>query len=725
MKLRTKFLLSMAVVTTLLTAAAMVIVQRSVDVHARQEIMASFDNSTNSLREYQDRRETTAHFSADLLAETPALKAMMTTQDPATVQDASTYLWSNAGASLMALYGSSGKLLAVHNSGTPLSRTVVEAGAPARSGANWWLIGNRLYQIVIRPIESGSSSESNRLGTLVLGNEIDSQVVQQMARIADDDIAFRFHGRSVATSLSREKQNALDASGFSGAIGNPAHELMLRNERFLVDVVEPETASDGPEIIILKSYDQATVFMHQMNRLIMTVGAIVILLGAAVVFLISHTFTQPLCELVEGVRALGTGDFSYPLRTQGKDEVAELTSSFDGMRLSLQQSQERLVTSARLEAVGQLAGGVAHDFNNLITVIKGYAELLTLQIKSDDPLMKYADQISKAGDRASSLTRQLLAFSRKQTVEPQAVDLNLVVGNLQKMLRVLVGERYEIAFVQGPKLGRILADPGQIEQVVLNLVVNARDAMPDGGRIEIRTDNMEVDQAIAAKQGAPLGHCVRLSVIDRGCGMDEATQTKIFQPFFTTKDVGKGTGLGLSIVYSAVKQSGGFVDLESKLGEGSTFHIVVPQLESTVAEKPATPRKLGITRGTETILVVEDEDGVRNMIRDSLNARGFRVLVAHNGHDALRLLQDHAGPIDLVLADVVMPKLGGIDLAKQLKLSELNPKVLLMSGYSDRIIEVEDANLALLRKPFTADDLVISIQALLAQRERSEQLAPA
>jgi two-component system, cell cycle sensor histidine kinase and response regulator CckA len=302
--------------------------------------------------------------------------------------------------------------------------------------------------------------------------------------------------------------------------------------------------------------------------------------------------------------------------------------------------------------------------------------------------------------------------------------LNSVITNLQKMLKVLVGERYDLSFVPGTKLDRVLADPGQVEQVVINLVANARDAMPEGGPIEIRTENLSLDQTLALQQGVPVGQYVRLSVKDSGCGMDAETQSRIFQPFFTTKEVGKGTGLGLSIVYNAIKQSGGFVEVKSAPGRGSAFHIAFPKLETPVSSSARKPAQAEVLRGSGTILVVEDEEGVRNIIRDTLRSRGYEVLIANNGEEALRLLQEHAGNIPLVLADVVMPKVGGLDLALKLHASPLGPKVLLMSGYTDLINEIENAKLPLLRKPFTADELVFSLRTLLEGDPKAFQAVP-
>jgi signal transduction histidine kinase/ActR/RegA family two-component response regulator len=726
MKLRTKFLISVAVVTTVLTATSMLIVRRSVDAHARQEIVASFNNSAGNLSDFQQRREAAAQHYADLLSQIPFLKAMMTTQDQVTVQDASASLFDSSGADLLVLTDPSGRILAVHHKGSPLPEDRLQNAAFLHDQApSWWLVGDRLYEVVARPINSGDNTEKVHLGTMVLGYEVTPAVIKEIGSIANGDVAFVYHDRVVASTLSPEQRISLPVTLFTFGDGTQVPEVRLAGERFLARIIRPTTGSDDAQLVVLKSYDRATLYVKHMSRLLLIVGAVVILFAATAVFFISHTFTQPLDELLEGVRALGAGDFSYELHKTGKDEVAELTTAFDSMRTSLQQSQDRQVTSARLEAVGQLAGGVAHDFNNLITVIKGYADLLSAHLSPDDPVVKYAEQISKAGDRASALTRQLLAFSRKQSAEPQAIELNSLVTNLQKMLKVLVGERYDLSFVPAAKSATVMADPGQLEQVILNLVANARDAMPEGGSIELRTENVVVDEAAAAQQGVQAGQYVRVCVKDTGCGMDPDTQAHIFQPFFTTKDVGKGTGLGLSIVYAATKHAGGFIEVQSAPGRGSTFSIGIPQYAASVVADSAKAAAKEVLRGHQTILVVEDEEGVRNILRDTLRARGFEVLIAMDGEEALKILQEHQGKIPIVLADVVMPKLGGLDLALRLPAYPVGPKVLLMSGYTDRINDIEEANLPLLRKPFTADELVRSLRILLDESPRVLQAVSA
>jgi len=349
--------------------------------------------------------------------------------------------------------------------------------------------------------------------------------------------------------------------------------------------------------------------------------------------------------------------------------------------------EEQLRQSQKLESVGMLAGGIAHDFNNLLTVITGYSELTLKRLDQNDPLARNIEEIKKAADRATSLTRHLLAFSRKQVLQPKVLDLNSVIMNIEKMLGRLVGEDMELRTAPGAGLGQVKADPGQIEQVILNLVVNARDAMPKGGKITIETANIYLDEAYARRHIAVQpGWYVMLAVTDTGHGIDPETQKYIFEPFFTTKEQGKGTGLGLSTVYGIVKQSGGNVWVYSEVGVGTSFKIYLPLVDEPVTAPDDEAAPAESAAGTETILLVEDEQMVRNLTRDSLKMHGYTVLEARNGEEALLISRQHEGPIHLLLTDVVMPGLSGRELAQQLVTMRPATQVLYMSGYTDNTI---------------------------------------
>jgi PAS domain S-box-containing protein len=378
--------------------------------------------------------------------------------------------------------------------------------------------------------------------------------------------------------------------------------------------------------------------------------------------------------------------------------------------------EERLQQSQKMEAVGRLAGGIAHDFNNLLTAITGYSELLLSRADALGPLRRYLEEILKAGRSSESLTRQLLAFSRRQVLQTRVLDLNAVVGNIHKILRRLIGEDIELVTVFGLDLGRINADPGQLQQVMLNLAVNARDAMSQGGKLIIETNNVELNPEEAHHRGIRPGRCVMLTVRDTGSGMDSETISHIFEPFYTTKEQGKGTGLGLSTVYGIVKQSEGSIWVSSQPGQGTTFRICFPRVEEQLEVVEPTRSTTRTASGTETVLLVEDEELVRNLVRDILKQNGYFVLEAHHGTEALRVALQHSGPIHLLLTDVVMPQMGGRVLAQRLKSFRPAIRVLYISGYvDDATIQegVSNPGTSFIQKPFTVETLSRKVRELL------------
>ena len=383
---------------------------------------------------------------------------------------------------------------------------------------------------------------------------------------------------------------------------------------------------------------------------------------------------------------------------------------------ALRRREQQLRQAQKLEALGRLAGGIAHDFNNLLTAIQGHTSLMLAELEEGDAHRADLQEIKRAAERAASLTRQLLAFSRKQVLQPKIVDLNVIVQEMEKLLRRVIGEDIELVVLQEPSLGRALADPGQLEQVVMNLVVNARDAMPCGGRITIETANVDLDERTAQRLPGPIrpGPYVMLAVTDTGHGMDKETQSRIFEPFFTTKE--KGTGLGLSTVYGIVKQSGGYIWVYSEPGQGTTFEVYLPRVEA-VAEPATGADRLGEARGgSETILVVEDEGAVRDLVRRSLERKGYTVLCASSTDEALTLGSRRDRPIHLLLTDVVMPQMSGYELARRLTLLRPEMRVLYMSGYPENGTAqraMMEPGAWLLEKPFTPYELTSAVRRVL------------
>jgi PAS domain S-box-containing protein len=401
----------------------------------------------------------------------------------------------------------------------------------------------------------------------------------------------------------------------------------------------------------------------------------------------------------------------------GVQGIARDITDRQRMEDDLRSSQAQLQQSQRLEAVGQLAGGVAHDFNNLLTAIIGYSDFALRKMRANNPIRRDIEEIKKAANRAASLTRQLLAFSRKQILKPEVLDLNLVVGDMHKMLERLIGEDIDLVTTLGSDADQVKADRGQLEQIIMNLVVNARDAMPFGGSVTIETANVVFDEAYTSEH-VPVkpGKYVMLAVSDTGLGMDANTQLHIFEPFFTTKELGKGTGLGLSTVYGIVKQSGGFIWVYSELNVGTTFKIYLPSLTELHFDQELISFDADEKSETCTVLLVEDDPLVRNVALRALETAGYRVLESGNGHGALAMAHSCDDEIDLLITDVVMPLMGGRELAHEL--SALHPKtsILFMSGYTDDAVVrhgIMDKDIEYLQKPFTPESLVRRVGEVL------------
>jgi signal transduction histidine kinase len=383
---------------------------------------------------------------------------------------------------------------------------------------------------------------------------------------------------------------------------------------------------------------------------------------------------------------------------------------------ALHKSEDQLRHAQKMEAVGRLAAGVAHDFNNLLTAIIGYTQLMQRRFPSDHPATQDAGEVLGAAERAASLTRQLLIFSRQQVQEPRVLDLNSIVSDTDRMLRRLIGVDVDLLTVPARGLGAIRADPGQVEQVLVNLVVNARDAMPTGGRLTIETANIELDESYARDHPlARPGPYVLLAVSDSGCGMDPGTQARVFEPFFTTKEVGKGTGLGLSTVHGIVQQCGGHVEVYSEVGVGSVFKVYLPRVNESADPGPSRGVEQP-TGGTGTVLLVEDEARVRNVVAETLRLHGYTVLEAAEPGEALSRAHEHRARLDLLLADVMLPGMNGPELARAIARLHPEARTLFMSGYTDNAIIHQGLlgpGAAFLQKPFTAQGLLRGIRALL------------
>jgi len=430
------------------------------------------------------------------------------------------------------------------------------------------------------------------------------------------------------------------------------------------------------------------------------------------------------------VEAMKAGAADYLVKDQITPQLMErvIRHSIErkSAQMALNRSEEQLRQAQKMEAIGGLAGGVAHDFNNLLSIILSYSDMLASSLKPSDPMRADLGEINKAGLRAADLTRQLLAFSRQQVLLPRIVDLNAICSGMEKMLRRVIGEDVELASRAAPALGKILADPGQLEQVIMNLAVNARDAMPSGGKLTIETAEVELDEAYASEHaGVTPGVHVMLAVSDTGIGMGQATQARMFEPFFTTKEPGKGTGLGLATVFGIVRQSGGTIWVYSELGAGTTFKVYFPTATQASIPPPSVPPPdVHTLHGSETILLVEDDEGVRVLARTILRKYGYNALDAQSGGDAFLLCEQHAAPIHLLLTDVVMPRMSGRQLAERLLSIRPQMKVLYMSGYTDDAVVrhgILESTIAFLQKPIMPHALARKVREVLGPAAESTE----
>ena len=727
LELRTKLLLSFVLLTAGLTCATLLVVRRNAEARAQQQVERDAQHATLTFQVLHRQQELALNRKADLLASL----AFMRNGDATAIEDAGNDPWQSEDCNLFVLTDRAGKIVALHPRGPAFpdaaAQTMLKRSLERQETSGWWSSGKNLYQVVLEPFYEDSLRKENLQGYVVVGRLLDEQVVRDLAKIASSDIVFRYGDEVTISTLSPLKEMRLERRIRDGL---SVKQLDLDGERYYGNAVELTPGMfPGTNLIVLKSYNEVAEYLKRVNQLLLALGLMAMFAGGALIFVIADTITQPIAALARGVQALERGDFTYPLEATGRDEVSRLTRTFDAMRVTLQKTEaqrelleSQLRQAQKMEALGRLAGGVAHDFNNLLTVIRGHSELILDRLHPGDALYGHSQQIQRTADRAASLTRQLLAFSRKQVLEGKVVDVNVLIADMGKLLRRLIREDIELDLQLGDAIGLLKVDPGQLEQALLNLTVNAGDAMPLGGKLTIETENVVVDTKYAvSRPSIEPGSYVLLSVTDTGQGMDRATKARIFEPFFTTKEPGKGTGLGLAMVYGVVKQSGGFLWVESEPGKGARFELYLPRTgERAEDEFSETARESRASNGQRKIvLVVEDEKEVRELACEFLTAAGYSVLTAEDGQEALETAERLGGSIQVLLTDIVMPKMRGSELGMRLKSLLPNLKIIYMTGYleqseGDRGF-LEDA--FVLQKPFSREAVVRQVgQALRSPR---------
>src|ERR1700678_4511966 len=727
LRLLTKFLLSIVLIIAWLTFATLLIVGRTAQKEVERGMEKDTRNSMLTFQNLKAERQLEENRQAELLATLPTVKSLLSQEDDTPeAQESAESLWLSGGYELVVVADWKGKVIAMHSNVPGFSEGDAEqmfSHSQKISGAGgWWYGDGRLYQVASRPVQLGPASANMRLGTVVVGREIDSSVAHDVGQIAFCRVALRYGDELVVSSLpAMDERTVADALLHSPG----ANKIQIGKEWYLANTVDlTPGSSPAVTLTVLKSYDDASAFITRLNQTLIALGLFAVCAGGGLVFLISYTFTKPLATLVNGVRALEQGDFDYPVDIGGGDEVAEVTAAFDRLRSTLLRNEEQskrlgeqLRQAQKMEAIGRLAGGVAHDFNNLLTVIKGHSDLLEEKITLATPMFHSITQVKKATDRATSLTRQLRAFSRMQVLQPKILDLNSLIAETCKMLPVLIGEDIDFKFYAARSLGLVKADPSQIEQILMNLAVNARDAMEKGGKLTISTQNVVLDPAYARSHPPTVpGRYVLLTVADTGAGMDEVTKAKIFEPFFTTKELGKGTGLGLATVYGVVKQSGGYIWVDSAPGQGTRFEIFLPQTAAAPQLPSEDEPTAKYSRGNGTVLLVEDEEAVRELAGEFLRSSGYQVIAGKDGLDALEKAEQQTGTIDVLVTDVIMPRMRGTELAQRLKRAHPRIRIVYMSGYlehnSDEGFIADSAHL---QKPFSRDSLLKKMRDALGQ----------
>jgi signal transduction histidine kinase len=589
LRMRTKFLLSMLLISAGLTCTSLLLVRHSVQKQVRREIFADLRNSVSTFQNFQRERELTLLHSAELLADLPNLRALMTTQHEATIQDASSGLWRLAGSDLFVLADRTGRVVALHTASPGLTREMAQQSLGGslsdESSGHWWFGGQHLYEVFLRPVYFGPAEENHLLGFLVIGYEIDDRLTSQVGRIAASQVAFYYGDAVVKTTLSpmQESELARQRVLHTASGGSEPEEIQLGDERFLITSLELAGARNpSVRLSVLKSYDQATAFLDSLNHLLLALGLAAVLGGSALVFFISHTFTRPLGNLVAGVRALEKGDFTYTLDSHGGDEVAEVTGAFNRMRASLQKTQQELLEAERLATIGRMASSISHDLRHSLAAIVANAEFLCESRLSSDQREELYQEVRVAVNQMTDLIDSLLEFSRTRE------SLRRTYGNVRDSVERVVqaiGTHPEfhpvrITFTQeGSSSGWF--DPRKLERALYNLLLNSCEAVvPESGLVHV---------GLKEVRGG-----VEIRVRDNGRGIPELIRGQLFEPFISH---GKenGTGLGLTVVQKIVQDHGGDVTVEKTSAEGTVFRLLLP-LASSEAGHPGGAARTSMAR---------------------------------------------------------------------------------------------------------------------------------
>ena len=730
-----RVIVSVAILVALSLTAILVTTTRVVTARSAERAAADLDVARVAFHRLADDRAEFASAQSALVTALPVFRAHLTdirlAADVATLEAMADHYRQQLKADFAIVGDRDGAWIArpgwtAGTESAELDATIAAAtsGTPAR---RFVTAGDRLFLVVSEPAQFAAEL----LGTLTVGYAVDDEFATSLAAITHSDVNVAAGGRLYASSLPRGQREALTramaernwpANGVLDGveeIGDSEYSLGA----FPLSLGDSDGDSAAPaRLILLEDWKSTQASVDEIRARLLAAGAVIFALALAVSVFFSRRIGRPLENLAAAAEDIAGGNWARELPVCGTAEETMMAQAVNRMTTSLRHWYEeakvrddQLRQAQKLEALGRLAGGIAHDFNNFLTAIKGYGGLLLEGLESGDRRRSKVEGILKAADTAAGLTRQLLAFSRRRVAAVQPVSLERTITGTEKMLRRLIGEDVTLVTTIAAGSGWVKADPHQLEQVLMNLVVNARDAMPRGGRIDVELGNVTIDED--GLPGATLspGDYVRLSVRDTGCGMTPEVKARIFEPFFTTKAEGVGTGLGLAVVYGIVEQLGGAVTVDTEVDRGTAFHLYLPPTaEQETTEAREVPKALG---GNETVLLVEDEPQVAELIADALQTSGYTVLQAAHGTQALDIVRSHGQPIHLLLTDVIMPGMNGRELADRVTGLRGDVRTLYMSGYSDDAVlrnGVEAALVQFIPKPFGMDALRAKIRDVLA-----------
>jgi signal transduction histidine kinase/ActR/RegA family two-component response regulator len=735
-RLEARVIVGVAVLVALSLAAVLLATTRAVTARARERTTVDLDAARLAFHRVVSDRGESASAQSALVTALPVFRAHLTDtrlrQDDATVQALAEHYRQQLKAAFAIVADRDGRWLAAAGwaSGEAPSAEIAGAVTAATSGTSVRSIavaGHQLYLVISEP--AGFADET--LGTLTVGYPLDDELATRLAEVTHRQVNLIGGGRIYASSLPQTDRAELAAAVKAGWPGDSEERDLRRfgDGEYAVGVFPLAAAGTSvapARLILLDDWAPTQTFLDELRRRLLATGAFIFIAAVGMGVFFSRRMARPLEDLAAAAQDIAGGNWTRQLAVRGSAEEAVMAEAVNSMTTSIRHWYEeaklrddQLRQAQKVEEMGRLAGGVAHDFNNFLTAIKGYSELLLESFETGDKRRAKAEGILKAADTAAGLTRQLLAFSRKRVVAVQVLSLDRLILGTEKMLNRLIGEDIELKTSIGPDAGCVKADPHQIEQILLNLVVNARDAMPRGGRIDVMLDGVTLaDGPDASHLKLQPGRYVRLTVRDGGCGMTSEVKSRIFEPFFTTKQEGKGTGLGLAVVFSIVEQLGGGISVETEPDRGTTFHVYLPHTAEPQPETNASPSAAAVNTGSETILLVEDEPQVSTLVTRALQKSGYTVVSASRGAEALEILQTSTAHIDLLLTDIVMPGMNGRELADRVKVLRRDIRVLYMSGYSDDAVlrhGVEAATMQFIAKPFSITALTCKVRDALAQ----------